>query len=58
MGPKVTPVNRDLEEHNSNTDSTANTTTTTTKTKIGHVVVPYTKGLSESFTNIEDKYMW
>ena len=53
MGPEVTPTNRDLEVHNSNTDITANTTT---KTKIGHVVVPYTKGLSESFKNICGKH--
>ena len=56
MGPEVTPANRDLEDNNSNTDSTANTTTTTTKTKIGYVVVPYTKGLSESFRNICGKH--
>ena len=56
MDPEVTPANWDLEEHNSNVNSTANTTTTTTKTKIGHVVVPYTKGLSESFKNICGKY--
>ena len=56
MVPEVTPANRDLAEHNSNTDSTANTTTTTTKTMIGQVVVPYTKGLSESFKNICGKY--
>ena len=53
MDPEVTPVNRDLEEHNSNTNSTANTAT---KTKIGHKVVPYTKGLLESFKNICGKY--
>ena len=56
IGPEVTPTNRDLEEHNSKTDRTANTTTTTTKNKRGHVVVPYTKGLSESFKNICSKY--
>ena len=56
MGPEVTPANRDLEEHNSNTDNTANTTAATTKSKIGHVVVPYTKGLSKSFKNICGKY--
>ena len=55
MGPEVTPANRDLEEHNSNTDSTANITTTT-KNQIGHVVVPYTKGLSERLKNICGKY--
>ena len=52
----INPANRNVEEHNSNTYSTANTTTTTIKTKIGHVVVPYTKGLSESFKSICGKY--
>ena len=56
MGPEDTPANRDIEEHNSNTDSTANTTTTITETKIGHVMVPYTKELSESYKNICGKY--
>ena len=56
MGPEGPPVNTDLEEHNSNTDSTANTTTATTRINIGHVVVSYTKGLSESFKNVCGKY--
>ena len=33
-----------------------NTTSTTTKTKVGYVVVPHTKGLSETFKNICGKY--
>ena len=56
MGQEVTLTNRDLEDHSNNTSSTVHTTTATTKTKIGHVVVPYTKGLSESFKNICGKY--
>ena len=57
MDPEVTSENRGWEEYNSNTVNTSNPTATTTKTKIGHVVAPYTKELSESLKNICGKYV-
>ena len=45
MDPEVTITNRALEDHNSNTANTGNTSSTPLKTKVGYVVVPYTKGL-------------
>ena len=55
MDPGVTSTSSTPEDHNNNTASTANTSTTT-KTKVGYVVVIYTKGLSESLKNICGKY--
>ena len=56
LDPEVTSTGRASEDHNNSTANSANTTSTITKTKVGCVVVPYTKGLSESFKNICAKY--
>ena len=54
LDPGVTITNRASEDHNNNT--TGNTSSTALRTKTGYVVVPYTKGLSESFKRICGKY--
>ena len=56
LDPEVTSTSRAPEDHNNNTTNTTNTTSMATKTKVGYIVVPYTKGLSESFKNICGKY--
>ena len=48
MDPEVTITNKASEDHNSNTANTGHTSSTALKSKVGYVVVPYTKGLSES----------
>ena len=50
---EVTIKNRASEDHDNNTANTENTSSTALKTKVEYVVVPYTKGLLESFK----KYM-
>ena len=52
LDPEVSSTSRAIEDHNNNTANTTNTTSTTIKTKVGYVVAPYTKGVSESFKNI------
>ena len=49
MDPEVTITNRASEDHNNNTANNENTSSTTLNTKAQYVVVPCTKGLSESF---------
>ena len=56
LDPEVTITNRASEDHNNNTANTGNTSSTALKTKVGYVVVPYTKRLSESFRRICGKY--
>ena len=56
MDPEVTITNRASEDHNNNTTNTGNNSCTTLKTKVGYVVIPYTKGLSESFKKLCGKY--
>ena len=56
LDPEVTSTGMASEDHNNNTTNTATTTSTTTKTKVGYVVVPYIKGLSESVKNTCGKY--
>ena len=54
--PGNTIGNNTSQDHKNNTANTEETTTTLSKPKVGYVVVPYTKGLSESFKNICGKY--
>ena len=54
--PENTIGNNASQDHNNNTANTEETTTTLPKPKVGYVVVPYNKGLSESFKNICGKY--
>ena len=56
LDPGGTSTNRASEDHNYNTTNTTNTTSTATKIKVGYIVLPYTKGVSESFKNICGKY--
>ena len=56
MDPEVTITNRATEDHNNNTANTGNTSHTVCKPKVEYVVVPYTKGSSESFKMICGKY--
>ena len=46
--PEVTIGNMSSQDHNNSTTNTEETSRTTPKPKVGYVVVPYTKGLSES----------
>ena len=56
MDTEVTITNKASEDHNNNTTNTGNTSSTALKSMVGYVVVPYTKGLSESFKRICGKY--
>ena len=49
MDLEVTITNTASEDHNNNTTDTGNTSNTPIKTKVGYVVVLFTKALSESF---------
>ena len=49
MDLEVSITIRASEDHNNNTANTGNTSSTALKTKVGYVVVPYTKGLSKCF---------
>ena len=56
MDPEVTIANKASQDQNNNTANTGITSHTALKYKVGYVVVPYTKGLSESFKKICGKY--
>ena len=54
--PENTMGNNASQDHNNSTANTEEATTTISKSMVGYLVVPYTKGLSESFKNICGKY--